>query len=228
MDEFWHEDDYSWIEFGTLRSNASTLFPRRSLRIDALPEPKRVFVGGNFKLEKYISSFKFSILENEMDEDEEFFFFLFSRVNSFDGAKVYIYIYRGVKSNGSAENRGVRQSGYSFESICEMIEGQSREQIDRGRIRRLETSKESRWTSEARKRFTIQRIPVPEIVILPKHRGKNSRKSRRIKRRPVFCNNKRPRRGERRNGKLLSRPTCRGVLPLTVVYLEQLLSPFLS
>lgn len=109
-----------------------------------------------------------------------------------------------------------------------MIEGQSREQIDRGRIRRLETSKESRRTSEARKRFTIQRIPVPEIVILPKHRSKNSRKSRRIKRRPVFCNNKRPRRGERRNGKLLSRPTCRGVLPLTVVYLEQLLSPFLS
>lgn len=108
MDEFWHEDDYSWIEFGTLRSNASTLFPRRSLRIDALPEPKNVFVGGNFKLEKYISSFKFSILENEMDEDEEFFFFLFSRVNSFDGAKVYIYISRskiewvGRKSRRSA------------------------------------------------------------------------------------------------------------------------------
>lgn len=181
---------------------------------------------GNFKLEtfgeRYVRKDKFSILENEMDEDEEFFFFPFPRVNPFDGTKVYAS--RGIKWNGwSAENRGVRQSGYSFESICEMIEGQSREQIDRGRIRRLETSKESRRTSEARKRFTIQRIPVPEIVILPKHRGKNSRKSRRIKRRPVFCDNKRPRRAERRNGKLLSRPTCRSVLPLTVVYLEQLL-----
>lgn len=181
---------------------------------------------GNFKLEtfgeRYVRKDKFSILENEMDEDEEFFFFPFPRVNPFDGTKVYAS--RGIKWNGwSAENRGVRQSGYSFESICEMIEGQSREQIDRGRIRRLETSKESRRTSEARKRFTIQRIPVPEIVILPKHRSKNSRKSRRIKRRPVFCDNKRPRRAERRNGKLLSRPTCRSVLPLTVVYLEQLL-----
>lgn len=127
----------------------------------------------------------------------------------------------------SAENRGVRQSGYSFESICEMIEGQSREQIDRGRIRRLETSKESRRTSEARKRFTIQRIPVPEIVILPKHRGKNSRKiSAGKKTATFFVIISGQRRGERGNGKLLSRPTCRAVLPLTVVYLDQLLSSF--
>lgn len=177
---------------------------------------------------KSCRKFKFSILE--MDEDEEFLFFLFSRVNSFESMYIYVYISRGIKSNGWLVGRKsscVRQSGYSFESICEMIEGQSREQIDRGRIRRLETSKESRRTSEARKRFTIQRIPVPEIVILPKHRGKNSRKiSAGKKTATFFVIISGQRRGERGNGKLLSRPTCRAVLPLTVVYLDQLLSSF--
>lgn len=35
--------------------------------------------------------FKFSILE--MDEDEEFLFFLFSRVNSFESMYIYVHIY---------------------------------------------------------------------------------------------------------------------------------------
>lgn len=79
---------------------------------------------------------------------------------------------------------------------------------DRGTISRANRSRSDpparnverieRRTSEARKRFTIRRIPVPEIVILPKHRGKNSRKSRRVKRKAeIFCNNK-PSRAKKR------------------------------
>lgn len=52
--------------------------------------------------------FKFSILE--MDEDEEFLFFLFSRVNSFESMYIYVYIYRGIKSNGWLVGRKSRRS----------------------------------------------------------------------------------------------------------------------